>query len=78
MKICITLKENVLKFEKLPLERLPITQPCSSANWEQNGYYAAKRFISGPQDFLISHPANFLVDLGKRSSLYTTSTINFA
>jgi len=28
-----------------PLERSPITQPCSSVSWEQNGYYAAQDFL---------------------------------
>jgi len=35
------LKEEVLNFQILPLERSPSSQPCSSVSWEQNGYYAA-------------------------------------
>jgi hypothetical protein len=33
-------KDKILQFEILPLERLPSAQPCSSVSCEQNGYYA--------------------------------------
>jgi len=39
------LKEEVLNFQILPLERSPSSQPCSSVSWEQNGYYAAQDFL---------------------------------
>jgi hypothetical protein len=33
------LKEEVLKFEILPLERFSSTQPCGKVSCEQNSYY---------------------------------------
>jgi len=32
------LKEEVLNFQILPLERSSSAQPCCSVSWEQNGY----------------------------------------
>jgi len=37
------------------LERLPSAQPCSSAIWEQNGYYAAQDFCF--REFIKTEPA---------------------
>jgi hypothetical protein len=39
------LKEEVVKFEILPPERLPNAQACSSVSCEQNGYYTAQQFF---------------------------------
>jgi hypothetical protein len=42
------LKDEVLKFEILPLERLPSAQPCSSVRFQQNGYYAEQNCVRKP------------------------------
>jgi len=40
-----TIWKKTSRFLKMPLESSASTQPCSSAIWEQNGYYAAQDFL---------------------------------
>jgi len=39
------LEEEVLNFQKPPLDRSPSARPCSSVSWEENGNNAAQDFL---------------------------------